>query len=118
MIKTLGIVFALVLLALAAWFLIFHGDNMSIVIDGQPVTGPMKGAVGIGGVVVGIIAIFCAAVVLAFVFAGIGVIILGLLVAAGMVVALIMFPFMLPLLIPLFIVWLFIAIVRGGKRAA
>lgn len=117
MTKALGIAFTIVLLALAAWFLMFHGDNISIVIDGEPVTGPMKGAIGIGGIVVAIIAVFCAAVVLAFVLAGVGVIVLGVLVFVGLVVALVMFPFMLPLLIPLFIVWLFIAILRKPKSS-
>jgi hypothetical protein len=64
------------------------------------------------GIVVGAIALFCAAIVMVFVVAGVGVIVVGLLVLAGLIVALIMFPFMLPLLIPLFIVWLFVAITR------
>jgi hypothetical protein len=118
MTKLLGIIFTLALLALAAWVLMFHGDGISIVIDGQPVTGPMKGAIGVGGIVVAFVALFCAAIVLAFVFAGIGALVVGILVLVGLVVALIIFPFMLPLLIPLFIVWLFIAIVRGSKPSA
>ena len=117
MIKTLGIAFTIALLALAAWVLMFHSDGISIAIDGQPVTGPMKGAISVGGLVVAVVAMFCAAIVLAFVFAGIGVLVLGVLVLAGLLVALIMFPFLLPLLIPLFIVWLFIAIVRRPKSS-
>ena len=117
MTKALAVAFTLVLLALAAWFLLFHSSGISIVIDGQPVTGPMKGAIGIGGIVAAFVALFCAAIVLAFVFAGIGVIVLGLVVLAFMVAALVMFPFMLPLLIPLFVVWLFIAIARRPRPA-
>jgi hypothetical protein len=115
MMRSLAIAFTLVLLALAAWFLLFHGDGISIVIDGQPVTGPMKGVVGVGGIIGGIVALFCAAIILVFVVAGLGVVILGCVVFAGIVVALIMFPFTLPLLIPLFLVWLFIAIMRRSK---
>jgi hypothetical protein len=118
MIKTLGVVFVLLLLAVAAWFILFPGDSFNIVIDGQPVTGPMRGAVGVGGIVAGAIALFCAAIVMVFVVAGVGVIVVGLLVLAGLVVALIMFPFMLPLLIPLFIVWLFVAIIRKSRSPA
>jgi hypothetical protein len=75
----------------------------------------MRGAAGASGIVVGAIALFCAAIVMVFVVAGVGVIVVGLLVLAGLVVALIMFPFMLPLLIPLFIVWLFVAITRKSR---
>ena len=117
MTKALAVAFTLVLLALAGWFLLFHSGGISIVVDGQPVTGPMKGAIGIGGIVAGIVALFCAAIVLAFVFAGIGVIVLGVVVFAVMVAALVLFPFMLPLLIPLFVVWLFVAIARKPKSA-
>jgi hypothetical protein len=118
MIKSLGIVFVLLLLAVAAWFIVFPGDSFHIVVDGEPVTGPMRGAVGVSGIVVGAIALLCAAIVMVFVVAGIGVIVVGLLVLAGLVVALIMFPFMLPLLIPLFIVWLFVAIIKKSRPSA
>jgi len=43
------------------------------------------------------------------------VILLGALVFASLVGVAAVFPFLLPLLIPLFLVWLFIAAVRGGK---
>jgi hypothetical protein len=118
MVKTLGIVFVLLLLSVAAWFIVFPGDSFNIVINGEPVTGPMRGAVGLSGIVVGAIALFCAAIVMVFVVAGVGVIAVGLLVLAGVVVALVMFPFMLPLLIPLFIVWLFVAIIRKSRSSA
>ncbi|MEJ0049302.1 MAG: hypothetical protein WDN04_26720 [Rhodospirillales bacterium] len=58
------------------------------------------------------IALFCAAIILAFVFAGIGMIILGLVVVGGLVVAAISLPFLLILLIPLAVVWGFIALIR------
>jgi hypothetical protein len=51
------------------------------------------------------------------VFAGIGVIVLGLVVLAGLLLALLAFPFLLPILIPLAIVWAFVAIVRRSKAA-
>lgn len=117
MTKTLGIVFVLVLLGLAAYFVLFQSDTLHIIIDGQPVTGPMKGAIGVSGLIVGAVALFCAAIILVFVLAGVGVILVGGFVLVGLVVAVFMFPFMLPLLIPLFLVWLFIAILRrlGSK---
>jgi len=47
-----------------------------------------------------------------FVFAGIGVIVLGFFVIVGVILAGFAFPFLLPLLIPLAILWGFVAIAR------
>lgn len=62
--------------------------------------------------VVGLIALFCAAIFLLFVFAGIGIFILGGVIVAGLIMAGFTFPLLLVLLLPLAIVWLFIAITR------
>ena len=110
--KKLAIVLTVVLLALVAWVLLFESNSFSIVVNGQPVTGPLKGAIGAAGLVAALIAGFCAAIILLFVFAGIGIIVLGCVVFFGMILALIAFPFLLPLLIPLAILWLFVAIAR------
>ena len=110
--KKLAILLTILLLALIAWVLLFQSNSFSIVVDGRPVTGPLKGAIGAGGFVAALIAGFCAAIILLFVFAGIGVVVLGCVAFAGMILALIAFPFLLPLLIPLAILWLFIAIAR------
>ena len=58
-----------------------------------------------GGLVVALIALFCAATLLVFVFAGIGIIVLGCFVIVGVIMAALSFPFLLPLLIPLAILW-------------
>ena len=47
-----------------------------------------------------------------FVFAGIGIIILGFVVFAGLILAGLSFPLLLVMLLPLAVVWLFIAITR------
>jgi hypothetical protein len=60
--------------------------------------GPLNGVVGVGRLVV---AFFCAAILLLFVFAGVGVIVLGFFVLLGMLPAALIFPYLLPLLIPL-----------------
>jgi hypothetical protein len=71
------------------------------------------------GLLVAVVALFCAAILLVFVFAGIGLIGLSALVLAGHVAARLAFPFLLPLLIPLLIIWLFVAAVHGrGKSGA
>jgi len=113
--KKLAIALTVVLLALAAWVLLIQSNSFSIVVNGQPVTGPLKGGIGAAGFVAALVAGFCVAVILLFVFAGIGIIVLGCIVFVGMILALIAFPFLLPLLIPLFILWLFVAIARKAS---
>jgi hypothetical protein len=100
------------MLVIVAWGLLLESNVVTIVINGQQVTGPLKDTVGVGGLVVALIALFCAATLLVFVFAGIGVIVLGCFVIVGIIMATLAFPFLLPLLIPLAILWGFIAITR------
>jgi len=72
------------------------------------VAGPLKGPIGIGGLVVALIALVCAAILLAFVFAG-SADRAGTRRPGGLLLALLAFPFLLPVLIPL-------AIVVGVRR--
>ncbi len=111
MVKNLAVTLALLMLALVAWGLVF-GTGNHIVIDGQELTGPLKGVFGAGGLIVAMIALFCAAIFLAFVFAGVGLFILGVVILVVLVVAGISLPFLLVVLIPLAMVWAFIAMVR------
>ena len=117
MARNLAIALAVLMLVIVGWALFAGSNAVTIVINGQEVSGPLKGAIGIGGLVVALIAAVCAAILLAFVFAGIGVIVLGLAVLAGLVLAMLAFPFLLPVLIPLAIVWAFVVLVRRSKAA-
>jgi hypothetical protein len=112
MAKKLAIALAVLMLAIVAWGLLLGSNAVTIIINGQPVTGPLDGAIGAGGLVVALIALFCAAILLVFVLAGIGVIVLGFFVLLGVIMAALAFPFLLPLLIPLAILWGFVAITR------
>ena len=100
------------MLAFVAWGLFVEGGATRIVVNGEELTGPLKGAVGAAGLIIASIAFFCAAIFLAFVFAGIGIFVLGCVVAAGLVLAGLTFPFLLLVLFPLAVVWVFVAIVR------
>jgi len=113
--KKMAIVLALVMLAIVAWALFMESNSINIIVNGQPVTGPLKGAIGITGLIVSSVALFCLAILLAFVFAGIGLFVLGGFVLIGLVVAWLLFPFLLFLLIPLALVWVFIAIAQKAK---
>ena len=111
--KKVAILLALVVLALLAWAL-FRSSGVVITVNGEPLVGPAKLAAEGWGLLVAVVALFCAAILLAFVFAGIGLIVLGVLVLVGLVLAWLAFPFLVPLLIPLFIVWAFVAAVRSS----
>jgi hypothetical protein len=112
--KNVALVLVLVVLALLAWVLL-SSSHVVITVNGQPLSGPMRLAAEGWGVLVAVVALFCAAILLAFVFAGIGLLVLGALVFAGVLLAWLAFPFLLPLLIPLVIVWLFVAAFRGRR---
>lgn len=115
MTNKMAMALAVIMLAVVAWGLFVEGGAVTIVINGQQLTGPLKGAIGAAGLIVASIALFCAAILLAFVFAGIGLIVLGGIVLAGLILAGLTFPFLLFLLIPLAILWAFIAMTRGTK---
>jgi len=112
--KKVAILLALTVMVLLVWVL-FRSSGVVITVNGERLVGPMKLAAEGWGLLVTVVALFCAAILLAFVFAGIGLIVLGVLVLAGLVLAWLAFPFLVPLLVPLFIVWLFVAAFRGSR---
>jgi hypothetical protein len=114
MAKKAALVLALVMLAVVIWGLFFEAGATHIVINGQELTGPLEGGIGAAGFIVGLFAVFCAAIFLLFVFAGIGVFILACVVFAGLIAAGFAFPFLLVLLIPLAVLWAFIALIRSS----
>ena len=69
MARKLAIALAVPMLAIVIWGLLLESNAVTIIINGQQVTGPLNGAIGAGGLVVALIALFCAAIVLVFVFA-------------------------------------------------
>jgi hypothetical protein len=87
---------------------LFVGGNViSITVNGRQITGPFGALIGVWSFILTMVILFCVAILLVFVLAGIGLIILGCLALVGLILAAIAFPFLLPLLIPLFIVWVF-----------
>lgn len=103
-----------IILMIVAWGLFFEAGSTRIIINGQELIGPLKGTIGAAGLVVGLVALFCAAIILLFVFAGIGIFILGGVIVAGLILAGFALPFLLVLLLPLAVVWVFIAVIRSG----
>jgi len=113
--KKAAIVLVVLVLGVLAWVLL-HSSNISVMVNGHKLVGPAKLAAEGWGVLVGIVSLFCAAILLVFVFAGTGLMVLGVLVIASFVALWSTFPFMLPLLIPLLLVWIFVAAVRSGRK--
>lgn len=111
--------FALLIVAFLAtiilWGLFFENSATVIMINGQQVESPFKGLLGAGGLVVALIALICMAILLALVFAGTGMMILGCIVVGVAIFTAFMVPFSFPLLIPLALVWAFVALIRKGK---
>ncbi len=115
--KAVAIALVLLLLALLGW-VAFQSSDISIIVNGQKLVGSAKLAAEGWGVLVATVALFCAAILLAFVFAGAALIVLGVLVLAGVFAAWLAFPFLLPLLIPLLLVWIFVAAVRHSGKSS
>jgi hypothetical protein len=113
--KNTAIVLVVVVLGILAWVLL-HSSNIVVKVNGHKLLGPAKLVAEGWGLLVGIVSLFCAAILLIFVSAGTGLMVLGVLVIAGFVVAWSVFPFLLPVLIPLFLVWIFVAAMRAGRK--
>ena len=113
--KNAAIVLVLLVLGILAWVLL-HSSNIAVTENGQKLVGPAKLAAEGWGVLVGIVSLFCAAILLVFVSAGTGLMVLATLVVAGFMAAWFAFPFLLPLLVPLLLVWAFVAVARAGRK--
>jgi hypothetical protein len=99
------------------WSLVGPAANVSVNINGREITGPLGAVIGLWGTILATVILFCVAILLAFVFAGVGLVILGCLALVMVILAAVLLPFMLPLIIPLFIVWVFCAVLRRRKPA-
>jgi predicted exporter len=115
MIRKLAIVLAVAMIGLLAWQLFGAGNAISIRVNGREITGPFDTIVGVWGLVVGAVTLLCVAILLAFVFAGMALLVLGIFALVGVVLAAVAFPFLLPILIPLFIIWVFCLLVRPPR---
>lgn len=110
MAKKYAIFLVILIIAIALWGLFFENNSITILINGQVISEPLKGLIGAGGMVVISIALIGLAILMALAFAGTGVLIFGCMVVGSLIFAALMFPFLLPVLIPLILIWVFIAI--------
>ena len=115
MIKKLALILAVLMIVFLAWALLAASDVVSITVNGREITGPLDAVIGIWKLILAAIILFCVAILLAFVFAGVGLIVLGSLTLVALILAAIAIPFLLPILIPLFIIWVFCSIAFRTK---
>ena len=109
--KKIVLILVALLIGLMAWELMQSG-NVSVTVNGNELTGPMKALVSGWGILVERVIIFFVDIMLTFIFVGVGLMILGSFVLVGLILVALSFPFLLPILIPLFIVW--VVAVRTG----
>jgi hypothetical protein len=98
------------LFALLLWNVFAFGlGDMSVNIDGDEFDGPLGALLSMlfagGGTLLAVLVMAVVGVVLAVVFAGVGIILLGGLGIGAVVLALAISPLLLPLLVPLAVIW-------------
>lgn len=71
---------------------------------------------GVWSVIVGTVTALCIAILLFFVFTGVGIFILGLLAFIWGIVAIILFPIIFPIVVPLLIILLFISFLKRRRQ--
>ena len=103
------------LLILVCAVSLMDSSQFSVTINGEEIDGPLKGIVGAGTLIFMPVILLCIGILMAFLFTGVGLIVLGCLVFACLVSFCVAFPFLLPLLVPLFIVWIYCALARRNK---
>lgn len=94
------------------------GNDMTVNFDGDEIDGPLGWMLVTlfagGGTLLAIFTTLMMGVLLAVVFAGVGVILLGSLAIGAVVVALAISPLLLPLVIPVALVWYFMS--RSSRK--
>jgi hypothetical protein len=109
----------LFLCALLLWDLLFSFGDASFHIDGEEFDGPVGAMLGVllagGGTLLGLLVALVVGSVLAVVFAGVGIVIVGALAIAGLAVAAAIVPFLIPLLLPLALVWYLVSRARRNR---
>jgi hypothetical protein len=97
------------LFALLLWNVFFYGGDMTVNVDGDEIGGPLGALLAMlfagGGTLIAVLVMLVVGAVLAVVFAGVGIILIGGLGIGALVLALAISPLLLPLLLPLAVIW-------------
>jgi hypothetical protein len=112
--KKLYLVLGLLLAILIGWTLLNFND-INVTIYEPYLYSLSEAASDAWEFVCTAVILFWVGILLAFVFTGVGLIVLGSLVLVGLILAVVAFPFLLPLLIPLFIIWIVYLLQRKNR---
>jgi hypothetical protein len=116
--KTAYIVIAF-LFALLLWNVFAFGGDSVVSIDGDEFDGPLGALIAMlfagGGTLIAMLVLLVVGVVLAVVFAGVGIILIGGLGIGAVVLALAISPLLLPLLLPLALIWYMVSRSRKNR---
>jgi hypothetical protein len=97
------------LFALLLWNVFFYSGDMTVNVDGDEIGGPLGALLAMlfagGGTLIAVLVMLVVGAVLAVVFAGVGIILIGGLGIGALVLALAISPLLLPLLLPLAVIW-------------
>jgi hypothetical protein len=109
------------LFALLVWDVYSDFGGMHFDIDREEYDGPLAALLGLllasGGVLLGVLVMAVVGVVLALLFAGVGIIVVGALAVAAVAVAAAVSPLLLPLLLPIAVIY-YLASRNRPKHAA
>lgn len=107
------------LFAVLLWDMFDTGMHFNF--DGEEFDGPFGALLGMllagGGTLLGLLVMMVVGVVLAVVFAGVGVILLGALGLGAVSLAVLISPLLLPLLLPIALVWYLASRSRKARLA-
>jgi hypothetical protein len=116
--KTAYIVIAF-LFALLLWNVFAFGGDSVVSFDGDEFDGPLGALIAMlfagGGTLIAMLVLLVVGVVLAVVFAGVGIILIGCLGIGAVVLALAISPLLLPLLLPLALIWYMVSRSRKNR---
>ncbi len=97
------------LFALLLWNVFVYSGDMTVNVDGDEIGGPLGALLAMlfagGGTLIAVLVMLVVGAVLAVVFAGVGIILIGGLGIGAAVLALAISPLLLPLLLPLAVIW-------------
>lgn len=101
------------LFSLLLWNVFASSAGMSFDIDGDEIDGPLGALAALlfasGGTLIAVLVMLVVGAVLAVVFAGVGIILIGGLGIGALVLALAVSPLLLPLLLPLTVIWFLVS---------
>ena len=108
--------FCLILAAIAVgWVMLIEGQGRAFYWHTHPFAWHVRPIEGLIEAVVGTAALFLTAIVLIAVFAGVGFVVFGTLILAGLILLFATLPLTWPILLSLFVIWMFCTLARGCK---